>query len=113
MSKEARVIPLMDQAAESHDAGITDRQLEVDGIRWALVEYGAGCRRAGWCSTPHSGLVISGAIEYEFEDGRDPLSAVAGAALVLPAEPRHRGRNQGPETARLFLIDALLDGHRE
>jgi hypothetical protein len=28
----------------------------------------------------------------------------------LPPAPRHRGRNEGAEPARLFLIDALPDG---
>jgi quercetin dioxygenase-like cupin family protein len=94
----------------SHDAGVSDREVEVDGTRWALVEYSPGSGRAEWCDTPHSGYVISGAITYSFEDGRDPLILAAGEAFVLPPAPRHRGRNEGEEPARLFIIDALLGG---
>jgi mannose-6-phosphate isomerase-like protein (cupin superfamily) len=31
----------------------------------------------------------------------------AGQAFVLPPAPRHRGRNDGDEPVRLFIIDAL------
>ena len=91
----------------SHDAGVSDREVEVDGTRWALVEDSSGSRREEWCDTPHSGYVVSGAITYEFEDDRDPIVLGTGEAFVLPPEPRHRGRNEGGEPARLFVIDAL------
>jgi hypothetical protein len=76
----------------SHDPGVMDRELEVDGTRWALVEYSPG------------------EITYSFEDDRDPLIVGAGEGFALPPAPRHRGRNEGAEPARLFLIDALPGG---
>jgi hypothetical protein len=94
----------------SHDPGVTDLELEVDGTRWALVEYSPGEGREGWCDVPHAGYVVSGEITYSFEDGRDPLIVGMGEGFVLPPAPRHRGRNKGAEPARLFLIDALPDG---
>ena len=94
----------------THDPGVTDREVEVDGVRWALVEYSPGAGREEWCEVPHSGFVASGTITYGFEDGRDPLELTAGQAFVLPPSPRHRGRNEGDEPARLFLIDALAGG---
>jgi quercetin dioxygenase-like cupin family protein len=94
----------------SHDPGVTDREAAVDGTRWALVEYSPGAGREGWCDVPHSGYVVSGAISYSFEDGRDPLEVGAGESFVLPPAPRHRGRNEGDEPARLFLIDAVPGG---
>lgn len=100
-------IPLAVLQAESHDPGVTDRALLVDGVRWALVDYGPGCARADWCDTPHCGYVVSGAIRYDFEDGRPPLAAERGSAFVLTAFPRHRGSNPGAQPASLFLIDAL------
>jgi hypothetical protein len=30
----------------SHDPGVFDRETDVDGVRWALVEYPAGAGRA-------------------------------------------------------------------
>jgi quercetin dioxygenase-like cupin family protein len=94
----------------SHDPGVTDREVEIDGTRWALVEYSPGAGREGWCDVPHSGFVISGGLTYSFEDDREPLALSAGEAFVLPPAPRHRGRNDGEEPAWLFLIDALPDG---
>ncbi|HSD24691.1 MAG TPA: cupin domain-containing protein [Solirubrobacterales bacterium] len=91
----------------SHDPGVTDREVDVDGTRWALVEYTPGAGREGWCDVPHSGYVVSGRITYSFEDDSDPLEVGAGEAFVLPTAPRHRGRSEGDEPARLFLIDAL------
>ncbi|MDQ6692488.1 MAG: hypothetical protein M3Z13_06945 [Candidatus Dormibacteraeota bacterium] len=102
-----RSIPLNELEEESHDSGVSDRAVLVNGIRWAMVEYGAGCGRANWCATPHSGYVVAGSIRYEFEDGRSPLAVGAGNAFLLTATPRHRGLNAGREPARLFLIDAL------
>jgi len=91
----------------SHDAGVLDSEAEVGGTRWALVEYAPGAGRADWCETPHSGYVVSGTLTYTFEDGRDALVLGAGEAFALPESPRHRGRNDGTEPVRLFIIDAL------
>jgi quercetin dioxygenase-like cupin family protein len=98
----------LDAAAPvSHDPGVTDREADVGGTRWALVEYSPGSGRDGWCDTPHAGYVVSGTIEYAFEDGRASLVIGPGQGFALPPEPRHRGRNDGAEPARLFIIDAL------
>jgi len=89
---------------------VSDLEVEVDGTRWALVEYAPGSGRQGWCDVPHAGYVVSGEITYSFEDDREPLRLEAGAGFALPRAPRHRGRNEGDEAARLFLIDALPNG---
>lgn len=90
---------------EEEAPGVRAKPVEVDGARWALVEYEAGAGRPEWCSTPHCGFVLEGALRYEFEDGREPLALVAGQGFLLPASPPHRGRNHGAETARLFVAD--------
>ena len=107
MPEQPQAIPLAIHEEVVNDAGITDRETMVDGVRWAIVEYGAGARRARWCDTPHSGFVVSGSIRYDFDDGREPLIAAAGNAFVLPSHPRHRGSNASAEMTRIFLIDAL------
>ena len=91
----------------SHDADVSDREADVGGTRWAVVEYAPGAGRADWCETPHAGVLLSGALTYSFEDGREPLRLAAGDGFALPEQPRHRGRNDGAEPARLFIIDAL------
>jgi quercetin dioxygenase-like cupin family protein len=107
---EPRAIDLSAAEAISHDRDVLDREAELDGVRWALVEYSPGAGRRDWCDTPHAGYVLGGTIVYRFEDGRDPLVVGPGMAFVLPASPRHRGANEGEQPARLFLIDAIPGG---
>lgn len=75
------------------------------GSRWAVVEYAPGAERDEWCTDGHRGYVVEGRIEYEFDDGRAPLSLARGQGFVLAAGTGHRGRNHGSETTRIFLID--------
>lgn len=107
---EPRLIDLAASEAVSHDPGVVDREADVGGTRWAMVEYSPGSGRTDWCDTPHAGYVVSGTIVYRFEDGRDPLVIGPGEAFALPVAPRHRGANDGAEPALLFIIDAF-PGH--
>jgi quercetin dioxygenase-like cupin family protein len=107
---EPRRIDFSHTEPVSHDEAVTDVEADVDGTRWALVEYEPGAGRAEWCDAPHTGFVRSGTLTYEFEDGREPLTLGAGDGFVLPPEPRHRGRNDGTEPVRLFIVDALPAG---
>jgi quercetin dioxygenase-like cupin family protein len=100
-----------DGAAAEHDPNVRDIEQVVDGVRWALVEYAPGAGRAEWCDSPHSGYVLSGEIQYEFEDGSQEMRVTYGQAFWLPTTPAHRGRNHGTEPARLFIIDALPAHH--
>jgi quercetin dioxygenase-like cupin family protein len=90
---------------EDEGPGIRARVGRMAGSRWALVEYGPGAARDEWCVDGHSGYVIEGRIEYEFDDGSPALQLVGGQGFVLAAGRGHRGRNPGAETTRLFLID--------
>jgi EutQ-like cupin domain len=94
--------------------GIRAREMEVSGARWATVEYTPGASRAEWCEEGHRGYVLAGEIEYEFDDGREPLRAGEGDAFLLPHAPlgagAHRGRNLAPGPTRLFLIDDRPEG---
>jgi quercetin dioxygenase-like cupin family protein len=96
-----------DGVAAEHDPDVRDIEQEIDGVRWALVEYAPKAGRTDWCDSPHSGYVLNGELQYEFEDGSQELRVAAGQAFRLPAAPAHRGRNQGSKPARLFIIDAL------
>jgi hypothetical protein len=94
----------------SDDApGIRAREVDVGGARWAIVEYGAGAGREEWCEEGHRGYVLNGEIQYEFDDGREPLRASEGDAFRLPpaelGSGAHRGRNPATGPTRLFLID--------
>ncbi len=99
----------------AHDApGIRAREAEVSGARWATVEYARGASRAEWCEEGHRGYVLAGEIEYEFDDGREPLRVSEGEAFFLPPASlgggAHRGRNRSGGATRLFLIDDAVGG---
>src|SRR5947209_18425188 len=86
-------------------SGIRVRELQVEGRRWALVGYAPGGRRDEWCHDGHFGVVLSGQIEYEFEDGGQPVSATEGDAFTLTTGRGHRGKNRGDTATTLLVID--------
>jgi quercetin dioxygenase-like cupin family protein len=102
--QERAVVPFDAGQWLDEAAGVRALVRDVEGSRWALVEYAPGAGRPEWCAIGHRGYVISGAIEYEFESGGS-IAAVARQGFVLPAGDNHRGRNRGAETARLLVID--------
>ncbi len=106
---EARNVPFGDVEWTDDAPGIRAREATVDGARWAVVEYGVGTGREDWCEQGHRGFVISGRIEYQFDDGSGPLRSSKGEAFLLPPAPlgggAHQGRNIASEPTRLFLID--------
>lgn len=85
--------------------GIRARETDVEGRRWAVVEYAPGARREEWCLDGHVGYVLEGAVEYEFDDDTDPLTVSRGEAFTLSTGRGHRGRNLADGPTRLFLID--------
>jgi uncharacterized cupin superfamily protein len=85
--------------------GIRAREAHIGGRRWAIVEYAAGAARAQWCRDGHAGYVLSGRIEYEFEDGGAPLAIGEGDGFTLATGRGHRGTNRAAGPTRLFLID--------
>jgi hypothetical protein len=114
LTKEAYVsgslVARLEQQEWRDDApGIRAREcFDVDGKRFAIVEYGPGAARDDWCVVGHYGFVVSGRIRYRFEDGSPALEAGAGEAFFLSTAPGHQGGNaaaEGPTT--LFLIDPV------
>lgn len=108
-SRECR-LALSEIEWEDDVPGIRARERQVDGRRWALVEYAGGARRNEWCLDGHVGFVLDGAVEYEFEDGGDPLKLSTGEAFCLSTGRAHRGRNLADGPTRLFLIDDAHTG---
>ena len=85
--------------------GVRAKPLSIAGQRFALVEYQPSAGRDEWCRDGHRGFVAQGAIHYEFEDGREPLQAVAGQGFFLPPGLGHKGRNHHFEPTRIFVVD--------
>jgi uncharacterized cupin superfamily protein len=110
----ARRVPFEELSWAEDAPGIRAREVDVGGARWAMVEYGAGAAREEWCEEGHRGFVLTGEIEYEFDDGSEPLRAGEGEALFHPPAPlgggAHRGRNPSEAPTRLFLIDDAREG---
>ena len=108
-TERARTVPFGELPWTDDAPGIMARETRVRGARWATVEYGPGAAREEWCEEGHRGFVISGRIEYEFDDGGEPLRASEGEAFFLPPASlgggAHRGRNRSGGATRLFLID--------
>ena len=106
---QERSVPFGDLLWTDDAPGIRAREAELEGARWAVVEYSQGASREDWCEEGHRGYVVAGAIEYEFDDGRASLRASEGEAFLLPpaslGEGAHRGRNAASEPTRIFLID--------
>ncbi len=106
---EPRNVPFGESEWTDDAPGIRAREAEVGGKRWAAVEYGEGAPREDRCEEGHRGYVVSGEIEYEFDDDREPLRASQDEAFLLPTavlgSAAHTGRNTAPKPTRLFLID--------
>ena len=110
----ARRVPFGELPWAEDAPGIRAREVDVGGARWATVEYEAGAAREEWCEEGHRGFVVAGEIEYEFDDGGEPLRAAEGEAFFLPPAPlgggAHRGRNPSESATRLFLIYDVREG---
>ena len=94
-TERARRVPFGEIPWGEDAPGIRAREVEVRGARWAIVEYGAVAAREEWCEEGHRGYVVSGEIEYEFDDGSEPLRASEGEAFFLPPAPPNGGRIGG------------------
>ncbi|HEV7846476.1 MAG TPA: hypothetical protein VGO83_09490 [Thermoleophilaceae bacterium] len=104
---EADLVNFADRPLAPEAEGIASRAVEVNGVRWAVVEYEPAILRQEWCHEGHSGYVVAGDITYEFDDGARPIRVSAGQAFRLPDAQGHRGR-AGADGARLFLIDRAV-----
>ena len=102
---DPRVLDLDGLEWDEEAPGVRARHTDVDGVRWAIVEYAPGGGRPEWCTTAHVGYVLSGTIEYEFSDDRPPLQASTGQGFTLPPGAGHRGRNRFEGPATLLVVD--------
>src|SRR5689334_21994111 len=65
---ESRRVPFSAVEPALEAPGIASRALDVNGVRWAIVEYEPGVLREEWCTEGHSGYLLAGEIEYEFQE---------------------------------------------
>ena len=80
------------------------RTIESHGKRFRLAEFDAGFVEADWCRKAHSGYVLTGDLEIEFDSGREQFHP--GDALSIPPGEHHRHRaHVASGTVRLFLVE--------
>jgi hypothetical protein len=104
---DTQVVDFVERPLEPEAEGIASRAIQVNGVRWALVEYEPSTLREEWCDEGHSGYVVDGDITYEFDDGASPIHLSVGQAFRLSEGQGHRGQS-GVAGARLFLIDRAV-----
>ena len=85
-------------------AGIRARESEVEGERWAIVEYAPKARREEWCLDGHAGFVLAGAVEYEFQDGAQPFDGARGRS-VPPSDGACTSRRESRARSHSFVLD--------
>ena len=88
--RERAVVPFDAEQWLDEAAGVRALVRDVEGTRWAVVEYAPGAGRPDWCAIGHRGYVVSGEIEYEFASG-GTIVARAGEGFALPTDDLHRG----------------------
>lgn len=85
--------------------GVRHKVFDQDGKRLRLVEYSRRMPEH-WCEKGHFGIVLSGALEIEFNSTLETYAE--GDAVFLPdgAEHRHKARLLS-ETATLFFVENI------
>lgn len=78
------------------------RTITQNGKLFRLAEFDAGFVEADWCRKAHSGYVLSGKLEIEFDAGREQFHP--GDALSIPPGEKHRAHVDAG-TVRLFLVE--------
>jgi hypothetical protein len=80
------------------------RQKTIDNgeKRVRLLKLASGFEEKDWCTRGHTGYVIDGALELEFQDRKLTLSA--GEPILVSHGEAHKART-GRGNAFLFLVD--------
>ena len=83
--------------------GVRQKQVERQGCRLRLVEFGPRFEEADWCRKGHWGYVLQGRLELIFAGHTAVLAA--GDGLGIPAGEAHRARVEGHAPALLLLFE--------
>ena len=84
--------------------GVRFKAAERDGRKLRLVEFTHEFVEEDWCARGHTGFVLEGEIEIDF-DGTT-VKAYAGQGIMIPPGPRSRHKARVLSgTARLVLVE--------
>jgi hypothetical protein len=67
-----------------------------------LLEHSQEFIEPDWCEKAHSGMVLEGELEIDFQ-GRQ-VRFPQGSGLAIPAGEKHKGRPVGPRVL-IFLVE--------
>ncbi len=84
--------------------GARDKVVERGGKRVRLLEFTDAFVEDGWCPKGHSGVLLEGSLEIEFENRIERYGKGEGILIFGGAAERHRARALSP-VARLLLVD--------
>ena len=97
---ERAVVPFDAEGWRDEAPGVRALVRDVEGTRWAVVEYAPGAGRPEWCAVGHRGYVVSGEIEYEFGEQSELLRIrPAGARADVIDFTAERARRSAPVEA--------------
>lgn len=80
---------------------VRQKSADVDDRTVRLVELQDGFTETQWCYKGHIGIVLSGRLVVENEDGEQSFGA--GDVLLLPSAVGHKASSAGK--TMLFLVD--------
>lgn len=80
---------------------VRQKSTDVDDKTVRLLELQDGFEESQWCYKGHIGIVVSGAIEVEYEDHKHTY--YAGDVMLLPTAVGHKAKSSGK--TMLFLVD--------
>jgi quercetin dioxygenase-like cupin family protein len=98
MTHQRIAFPGMEWMAGSHPL---ERKKNLPESPAAMIRFAPGFADPNWCGRAHVGLVLSGTLTMEFEEGAE--SYREGEAFVLTAGTRHRAANRGPDEVTVFI----------
>ncbi|MFI5396425.1 MAG: cupin domain-containing protein [Candidatus Binatia bacterium] len=81
-----------------------ERKKLVDGRPAVLLEFAPGFEDPNWCERGHIIYVLEGVLDLVLDDRTERLEA--GDGCVLDPNTRHRARNPGSVSVRLFVVSA-------
>jgi mannose-6-phosphate isomerase-like protein (cupin superfamily) len=89
---------------ESQMPGIKQKVIQHGSKRIRLVEYSKDMK-PHWCEKGHSGYILSGRFEIEFDDGIRIFDAGDGVLIPGGEEHRHRAKVLSDAVRAIFVED--------
>ncbi|MCK5114644.1 MAG: cupin domain-containing protein [Phycisphaerae bacterium] len=89
---------------ESPAPGVRSKVFEQSGKRLRLAEFTPDFVEADWCLQGHTGYVLEGQVEIDF-DGKVVLYN-AGDSILIPAGEKHKHKARVlSEVVKIFLVE--------